>query len=215
VPGEFVYRFARDPAVLKTHRGYDPGANNLFKHLQDLASFSKSQMESRLLIEMNRSLHHPDLFSIYTRPLPTEIKNKIIEKYYLPYRNEIETAISGLIETGEKIIHLSIHSFTPELDGKLRNADIGLLYDPARQDEKEFCKKMKRELQHMNDSLRIKANYPYLGTSDGFTTSLRKKFLINYIGIEIEVNQRFVIANKMDQHLKKYIFSCVEKLIKI
>ena len=33
------------------------------------------------------------------------------------------------------MIHLSSHSFTPELDGKVRKADIGLIYDPARQRE--------------------------------------------------------------------------------
>ena len=33
------------------------------------------------------------------------------------------------------MIHVSSHSFTPELDGKVRRADVGLLYDPAPRGE--------------------------------------------------------------------------------
>ena len=32
---------------------------------------------------------------------------------------------------GRRVIHISSHSFTPELNGKVRRADVGLLYDPG------------------------------------------------------------------------------------
>ena len=215
VPAEFHYLFDRDPAILGTHRGYDPGAHDLFIYLKDLAAFSRAHMESRLLIELNRSMHHPDLFSEFTRPLPMETRKELINTYYIPYRGEIEDVISRLVQKGEEVIHLSIHSFTPELNGELRNADIGLLYDPSRKDEKDWSMCMKNELLERDGSLRLRANYPYRGTSDGFTTCLRKKFHENYIGIEIEVNQKFAGGNKMDQKLKTIIFSTLEKLLKI
>ena len=36
---------------------------------------------------------------------------------------------------GRRVIHISSHSFTPELDGKVRSADVGLLYHPGRHGE--------------------------------------------------------------------------------
>ena len=213
IPSTYAYLFAKDPLILDTHRGYDPGAFDLFEHLKDLATFHKAHMQSRLLIEMNRSTHHPDLFSTYTRSLSSELKKEIIHTFYLPYRTAVESSIKNLIEKGEVVLHLSIHSFTPILDGETRNADIGLLYDPAREAEKEWCKNLKRELQIRDKLLRIRANYPYKGTSDGFTTNLRKIFPENYLGIEIEVNQNYSVENKMDTGLKKHLFTSIEKLI--
>jgi hypothetical protein len=39
--------------------------------------------------------------------------------------------------------------------------------------------------------MKVRFNYPYKGTSDGLTTTLRKKFGPQYVGIEIEINQKF------------------------
>ncbi len=41
-----------------------------------------------------------------------------------------------------------------------------------------------------------------MGTADGFTTYLRKKFQNNYSGIEIEINQKFSRYNKMETAVK-------------
>ncbi len=41
-------------------------------------------------------------------------------------------------------------------------------------------------------------NQPYKGSSDGFPTALRRKFPKHYIGVELEVNQRFAPGNRMD-----------------
>ena len=39
--------------------------------------------------------------------------------------------------------------------------------------------------------MHVRRNYPYSGTADGLTTDLRAGFGPRYLGIEIEVNQRF------------------------
>lgn len=38
--------------------------------------------------------------------------------------------------------------------------------------------------------LKLPHQFAYLGTADGFTTFLRKKFTKNYAGLEIELNQK-------------------------
>lgn len=213
IPEEYAPYFKEAQEQLFSHRGYDPGALDLFCDLKELADFDLYQKESRLLVELNRSLHHPQLFSQFTKQLSRASKNAILEEFYFPYRQEVEQQISERIGAGEKVLHLSVHSFTPVLDGKKRHADIGLLYDPGRQEEKEFCVSFKKAILARDPELRLRFNYPYLGTADGFTTFLRKRFTSGYLGIELEVNQKFVMKNKMDGRLKKGIFNALQEVL--
>lgn len=213
IPPQLSALFKGSEEVLDSHRGYDPGALDLFRSLQKFASFDKYHPFSRLLVEPNRSLHHPQLFSEFTRALPAEIKKEILESFYFPYRNAIEGKISEYIAAGQKVFHLSIHSFTPQLGEEVRDADIGLLFDPARKEEKKLCTSIKRELLGQNSKLKVRFNYPYLGKADGFTTYLRKQFLKNYAGIEFEINQKFVFQNETDSTLKTTIVHALKKHI--
>lgn len=96
-----------------------------------------------------------------------------------------------MIAAGARVIHVSAHSFTPILDGQARTADIGLLYDPSRAFESRVCRSWRDRLATAAPHLRVRRNYPYRGTADGFTTYLRTRFPMDrYAGIELEVNQR-------------------------
>ncbi len=213
VPREYQENFSGAKEILNSHRGYDPGALDMFWHLQELSSLHKFHLESRLLVEVNRSLHHPQLFSEFTRGLSIGVKKGILEEYYFPYRNSIEDQIANFIAAGEEVLHLSIHSFTPVLNGQIRNTDLGLLFDPARPREKQFCQSFKKALQNFDNSLKSRFNYPYLGKADGFTTHLRKKFPNNYLGIELEVNQKFVHQNSMGTGVKNTVFNALSQAI--
>lgn len=213
IPGNYRYLFPEARDILNSHRGYDPGALDLFEDLIALGDFSATYAISRLLVEVNRSIGHPDLFSEFTKGLSSAEKNKIITTWYNPFRIEVEKQIKQLIESGEQVIHLSIHSFTPVLNGSLRNADIGLLYDPSRKTEKVFCQDLRSNLRIIDPMLKIRFNYPYRGKGDGFTTYLRRKFPENYSGIELEVNQKFVKDNRMDLKLKNTVFNALQKTI--
>lgn len=212
IPANYQYLFSEEPSVLKTHEGFDPGAFDLFQELKTLADFSFYQPTGRLLIEVNRSLHHPKLFSRFSKKLERKEKEEVLQKYYFSYRDGIEEQIRLLIDRGEEVLHLSIHSFTPVLNGEIRNCDIGLLYDPSRLKEKQFCHKLKKEIQRENSKYHIRMNYPYLGKADGFTTYLRKSFGENYMGIEVEVNQKFVEENLMKDSLKSLLKKSLQKL---
>lgn len=213
IPPPYLPLFRSAGDVLESHRGYDPGALQLFTELMDLAVFAKHNTISRLLVELNRSLHHPQLFSEFTKDLSSEEKKEILDNLYLPYRNEVEEQIGKSIASGENLLHLSIHSFTPRLHGKERNADVGLLYDPSRKWEKEICRDFKTLLLKDDPALKVRFNYPYLGTADGFTTYLRKKFPKHYAGIEIEVNQKHVKKGLLDNDLKKQFYKAVSELL--
>jgi predicted N-formylglutamate amidohydrolase len=111
------------------------------------------------------------------------------------------------------VLHVSVHSFTPNLNGEERQCDIGLLYDSRKLEEKEFCKQLKNELSQIDNMLNVRFNYPYLGKADGFTTYLRKQFPKHYLGIELEINQKYAKDNVMNSKIKAVLFSALQHLI--
>lgn len=213
LPAEYAFYFQAAGEVLETHRGYDPGALDLFSELEELAIWNKCSMTTRLLIELNRSVHHPDLFSEFSGGMDAGEKTRLLTGSYLPYRSAVQQKVSELMEKGGKVFHLSVHTFTPQLNGAVRNADIGILYDPSRAEEKSLAATLKAAILKEDHGLKVRFNYPYLGKADGFTTSLRSLFRENYLGIELEVNQKFVTGNKMDLKVKKIIYNSIKHLL--
>ena len=169
---------------------------------------------SRLLIDLNRSIGHPHLYSDATRHAPAAVRREILEHYYLSYRNKVEAAIAKEIHQGSRVIHISSHSFTPVLDGQVRTADIGLLYDPSRPTERELCGRWQASLRTLASDLVVRRNYPYTGKSDGFTAYLRRRFPAStYVGIELEINQKHAI--KGGQSWRALRSSVLEALHKV
>lgn len=211
IPLDYSSLFEQKKTLLDSHQGWDLGILEVFEFVKMEADFYKSSSISRLLIEKNRSLHHPNLFSEIMQPLTFSAKQKIIEKYYLPYRNAVEQQINNFVSKGEEVLHISLHSFTPILNGQKRNADLGFLYDPKRTSEIYWVKKMIDYLDK-STNLKIRRNYPYLGTSDGFTTYLRKQFPENYRGIEIEINQGLLVNNQFPKPIRESLKSMIQNL---
>jgi predicted N-formylglutamate amidohydrolase len=150
---------------------------------------------SRLVIDLNRSLGHPRLFSEATRSAPAEVRARVVETYYRPYRTEVEGLVRDAVARSRRVVHISSHSFTPVLNGSVRRADVGLLYDPARRGESALCGRWKDSLRAAAPALRVRRNYPYAGKGDGLTAHLRRTFAPGiYVGVELEVNQRIVLA---------------------
>lgn len=198
VPRPFAPRFAKAAEALESHRGWDPGALVLAKRLAgELKAPLHFSEISRLVIELNRSLGHPRLFSEFTRGLSSEARESLVAEVWRPYRDAVERQIETWIAAGHTVRHLSVHSFTPVFEGVTRACDIGLLYDPRRADELAWTSAWLSAMKARAPDLRLRRNYPYRGTSDGFTTSLRKRFRSNdYVGVEIEVNQKYPLARQ-------------------
>jgi predicted N-formylglutamate amidohydrolase len=155
-----------------------------------------SSTVSRLLIDLNRSPHHPRLFSDATRAAPDGFRTKIVDRHYRPYRARVERLIGQSVARGRRVLHISSHSFTPELDGAVRRADVGLLYDPGRRGEARLCARWKAALAALAPGLRVRRNYPYAGKGDGLTAHLRRQFPDSaYIGIELEISQAYAHAD--------------------
>ncbi|MBI5510289.1 MAG: N-formylglutamate amidohydrolase [Deltaproteobacteria bacterium] len=193
VPAAYRRLFAGHARLLASHRGYDPGAANLARRLAHRFHLQADVARvTRLLVDLNRSVAAPSLFSSITGPCSAAEKIEILRRHYLPHRQRVLGRVRRAIREHGTVLHLAVHSFTPVLGGVRRTADVGLLYDPSRAAEVAFCRAWQRELAAVMPSLRVRRNYPYRGRSDGLCTSLRRHFdPRTYVGVELEVSQRF------------------------
>ena len=193
VPRRYARLFRRSAALLDSHRGWDPGALELARHLaHDFGAPLFRGVVTRLLVDLNRSLQSPTLFSEYALRLEEKERLTLLARYWEPYRHAVRHCLENELARGRTVCHFSLHSFTPRLRGEARRTDIGLLFDPSRPAEERFCRALRAALQQALPELRIDMNEPYSGVSDGLTTTLRTEFpKARYLGIEFEVNQRF------------------------
>lgn len=191
IPQQYEHLFTPFQDLLHSHRGIDYGALEIANELKSKCVGDLVQANtSRLLIDCNRSLNHPNCFSEATRNITLAEKQTIIEQYYLPFRQQVIALIDDHMAQDGQVWHLSIHSFTPIMNNILRKADIGFLYDPKRSSEKTLAKQWQLNIKKLAPEYNVRMNYPYNGISDGFTSALRKKYPANqYLGIEIETNQ--------------------------
>lgn len=190
IPSRWKGLFERDPGILETHRAWDPGSLLLARALAEALGAKRMVGRwSRLLVDLNRSEHHPRRFSEFSKALTAAEREELTRAIWRPHWAAYEDFVRS---TPGRVIHLACHSFTPELDGRVRTTDIGLLHDPSRPDEDAFCKRLQSGLRQHLPTLAIHRNRPYRGTSDGLGAWHRRVFEgSKLITLEIELNQRF------------------------
>jgi predicted N-formylglutamate amidohydrolase len=182
-------------AALASHRGWDPGSLEIAERLACVLDAPLVvQRVSRLLVECNRSLGHPRLWSEFSSGLTSVEKAHVLFHHWQAHRDAVRRAI-GRIERGARVVHLSVHTFTPVWEGRTRATDIGLLYDPARAGEGGVARTWQRVLgaQPPARGLKIHLNRPYRGWTDALVTALRRELAeARYLGLELEVSQGLV-----------------------
>ena len=196
IPPKYAALFRGKRRLLESHRGHDPGALSMARTLsRALGAVLIVSTVSRLLVELNRSPGHPAIYSEMMRNAPEPVRREVYERYYVPYRTQVEGAVREAVEAGQRVVHISSHSFTPRLNGVVRNADAGLLYDPQRVSEQALCLRWQAALRNGMPDWHVRRNYPYKGASDGLTRYLRSLFAdAVYSGIELEINHRHFLA---------------------
>lgn len=178
-------------AEQETHRLYDWGAAEVAR---PLARAFKAPLflgdVCRLAIDLNRSLDSPELHAPPIRDGEPSRRARLAETRYKPFRAAALAAASEGVAQCGRILHLSVHTFTPVLDGARRSVDIGILFDPDRAEENRLGLAWIEALRTARPDLRIHANQPYEGKADGHTTALRAQYPdAQYSGVEIELSQ--------------------------
>lgn len=210
-------------SVLRSHVAWDPGAReiaSILAHRLGAAQFMGRQ--TRLVVDLNRSRGSKGLipresFGVKipgNARLSRKEREARIEKYWQPYRDTVEAAVKRAIERGGECLHLSVHSFVPTLDGEVRTAEVGLLYDPKRAKERKFAERVRDYLEQAIVGTRM--NYPYKGTADGFTTHLRRELpKSRYVGIELELNQTILETNRQRWRIGTVLADAVASAIEL
>ena len=191
VPSGYQRLFAGREPVLRSHRGWDPGAllvaRGLARALRAPLLFTET---TRLLVDPNRSAHNPAVFSEITRRLSRDERERLLARHHRPHRDRVRASIRAFPGA---TLHVAVHSFTPRWQGTLRRFTVGLLYDPGRPRERSLAMQWQRELRQHLGRHEVRRNAPYRGDADGLTTALRREFGGGrYLGLELELNQRAV-----------------------
>ncbi|MDH4283044.1 MAG: N-formylglutamate amidohydrolase [Myxococcales bacterium] len=201
--------------ALGSHRGSDLGALRLAQSLE--RAFRAPLFAStvtRLLVDLNRSVGHPGLWSEFSRGLDRTERAAVLARHYFPHRQAVESWIDERVRQGHQVVHVGVHSFASSGGGRRRAADLGLLYDPSRRDERAFCSRWKHALNTSEPELRVRRNFPYLGRSDGFVTYLRKAFgPRQYLGIELEANQWLLESRQSQQRVAESVIASLRALM--
>jgi predicted N-formylglutamate amidohydrolase len=196
VPAAYQALFAGAEEALASHRGWDEGALPLARAVaRSWGAPLHAATVSRLVVDLNRSPHHPTVFSEWTRALTREERGALLGAWHEPHRRRLDEEVDRAGNGGGVVLHVGVHTFTPVLNGSVRAADVALLYDPARRAERALCATWIGAIAEELPGLAVRRNQPYRGASDGLTTWLRGRHGARYLGIELEVNQRLLGAS--------------------
>jgi predicted N-formylglutamate amidohydrolase len=208
------------PEAMASHIAWDRGARQVARYCaRQFGCPYHEGKYSRLLIDLNRSPHHPKLIPPIAfgqcvpgnAGLSREEKRDRFDRYYRPYREAVIRDIERILAVKGTCMHISAHSFTPRLGKNPRRADIGILYDPARKLELEFAERLVTALREYGFDVR--RNYPYRGTADGLTKFCRRLFAGRpYLGIELEINQR-VLYPIVTPELRRSLKTAIERAL--
>ncbi|MBI3785520.1 MAG: N-formylglutamate amidohydrolase [Deltaproteobacteria bacterium] len=176
---------------LREHIGWDIGAADLTIDLaRRLDAPAVLSGVSRLLVDCNRDLGDHDLIAAEShgvsvpgnRHVDETERHRRIGEFYEPFH----VAVDEVMRQHPRSFLLSVHSFTPSLNGAQRRFDVGVLFDEFAADARRVGDALAR------NGLAVRYNEPYSGL-DGLIYSARthgQRHAARYL--EIEINNRLL-----------------------
>ena len=174
---------------LRRHIGWDIGAWAVVRALlQHVDSAAVSSAYSRLLIDCNRAPSDHDLILPESdgTPVPGNLgltdaeRQRRIREFYDPYHAAVDRIVRDRADASRLL--LSVHSFTPTLDGKERPFDVGVLFD----DHEDLAHEFGQRLAHTG--YRVRDNEPYSGYAGLIFSARRHGHQHGLPYLEIEMN---------------------------
>jgi predicted N-formylglutamate amidohydrolase len=182
--------------VLQSQAGWDHGAFDIASRLSEAVGLPvHAGAFTRMFVDLNRAADHPDVVPAvsYGEPVPGNVhlsdgdRQARIDTFHAPYWHAIRRDVMARLLDSDGVLHLSSHSFAPELDAAARTYDVGVLYDPAHDYEADLAEKLMFQLR--SAGINVRANQPYSGTGPAVCTSLREELAgKRYAGIELETS---------------------------
>lgn len=161
-----VKNLGLDAKARKMHIAWDPGTAHIGAYLaRQLKAPLQLANYSRLVVDLNRGEDHADCMrdvSDHVRipgnvGLTARQTKERLDALYWPYHDEITRQLDAVLSRKQVPLLLSIHSFTPEMDGVRRPWHIGVMWNRHDKLSKRFVRTLKRD----NPALEIGENKPY------------------------------------------------------
>jgi predicted N-formylglutamate amidohydrolase len=155
-----------DPFARRCHLALDIGAGALTERLSvSLGVTAVLAQYSRLVVDCNRQLLDPSAFLVFGDGVLVPGNNNLgeaekkcrSESIYWPYHKAISDQVLRLRSIGSPPLFVSIHSFTPVLNGVSRSVEMGVLWDA----DEEVARIVIDELR--NAGYKVGDNEPYSG----------------------------------------------------
>ncbi|MFV3074682.1 N-formylglutamate amidohydrolase [Niveispirillum fermenti] len=127
-----------EPADLDRHIGWDIGAAAVTEELaRRLDATAVLSVYSRLVVDCNRWPDSPTLMPAISdgTPVPANAvlsesaRIQRLEAFYHPYHDAISAARQHIAARGQSPVLISIHSFTPQMNGFRRPWHVGVLWN--------------------------------------------------------------------------------------
>ena len=179
-----------DPFARRCHLAVDIGAGPLTEQLAaSLGATAVLARYSRLVVDLNRQLMDASAFLEFgdgilisgNRNLGQADKDSRADVFYWPYHKAVDEQVQRLRNLGPPPAFISVHSFTPVMNGKNRPWQIGVLWDKDTRLRDIFIADFSAAGYVVGD------NEPYSGKSPhDFTIDHHaEKIRLPHIGIEI------------------------------
>ena len=179
-----------DPFARRCHLAVDIGAGPVTESLaKSLGVTAVVHNYSRLVVDCNRQLMDPSAFLQYgdgilvpgNRNLHQDDKDLRASALYWPYHYTIDEQVQRLRKAGPPPAFISIHSFTPVLNGESRKWEMGILWDKDERLRHIFLEGLRDAGYLVGD------NEPYSGKApQDFTIDHHAEEIgLPHIGIEI------------------------------
>lgn len=179
-----------DPFARRCHLAIDIGAGSLTEKVaSELGVTAVLCQYSRLIVDCNRQLMDPGAFLQFgdgivipgNCNLHQDEKDLRANNIYWPYHAAIDAQIKRLSAAGRQPVFVSIHSFTPVLNGESRSWEMGVLWDTDRVSAEIFVHDLRDAGYLVGD------NEPYSGKApQDFTVDQHAESIgLSHVGIEI------------------------------
>jgi predicted N-formylglutamate amidohydrolase len=178
------------------HIAYDIGVEQLTRRLAALTGAPAVMANfSRLLIDANRGEDDPTLIrQLYdgtivpaNYPMAEGERERRLENFYRPYHDAVGSMIASVHEaTGAAPLVVSLHSFTPTMQGRARPWHVGILWDLDDRAPRPLI-----NLLAQDPSLVVGDNEPYDGALRG-DTMYRHAIVNGFAHGLIEVRQDLI-----------------------
>jgi predicted N-formylglutamate amidohydrolase len=213
VPHPLISTLSDQENILHTHWAYDIGTRLL---VQELVNMGKSQAIlarfSRLIVDANRHRNRDDLILPTVEGLPVSFNQHLdeadvalrLDSYYNPFHNGYKEMVATRKTNPKPFLLISVHSFTPVWKGRVRNMDIGILYDSFD----EIVLPLKEKLQ--KEGFFVALNEPYSGRFGLMYSVEQQGRAFDVPHIELEFNQAQICTPQRVKSVAKKVFRALE-----